>query len=306
MPRDVFGPGFAFLPKEEILTFEEIGRLVSVFVTLGVEKVRITGGEPLLRRELESLIGMLSKIEGISDLTLTTNASLLFRQAHALRSAGLQRITVSLDALDDVAFRRMSDVEVPVSTVLEGIRAAEEAGLAPIKVNMVVKRGANEDQILKMAEHFRGTGHILRFIEFMDVGASNGWKLDDVVPAREIRDLIQGRWAIEPVGANYAGEVAERYRYVDGGGEIGIIASVTRPFCATCSRARLTADGELFTCLFASRGHPLRELVRSGASDAEISERVRGIWTRRGDRYSEIRSRATVGLPRVEMSRIGG
>jgi cyclic pyranopterin phosphate synthase len=306
MPREVFGPGFAFLPKEEILTFEEILRLVSIFVGLGVEKVRITGGEPLLRRELDALVGMLARVEGITDLTLTTNASLLTRQAHALAAAGLQRITVSLDALDDDAFRAMSDVDVPVATVLEGIRAAEDAGLAPIKVNMVVKRGANEDQIVKMAERFRGTGHILRFIEFMDVGASNGWKLDDVVPAREIRDTIEARWPLEPIGANYTGEVAERYRYLDGGGEIGIIASVTRPFCATCSRARLTADGEFFTCLFASRGHSLREHLRAGASDGEIATRIREIWTRRADRYSEIRSRATVGLPRVEMSRIGG
>jgi cyclic pyranopterin phosphate synthase len=306
MPREVFGPGFAFLPKEEILTFEEIHRLVTIFVGLGVEKVRITGGEPLLRRELESLVAMLAGVEGITDLTLTTNASLLARQAKSLGDAGLQRITVSLDALDDVAFRAMSDVEVPVATVLAGIRAAEEAGLAPIKVNMVVKRATNEDQILKMAEHFRGTGHILRFIEFMDVGSSNGWKLDDVVSAREIRDTIDARWPLEPIGANYAGEVAERYRFLDGGGEIGIIASVTRPFCATCSRARLTADGEFFTCLFASRGHPLRDLLRSGASDTEVADRIRDIWTRRTDRYSEIRSRATVGLPRVEMSRIGG
>jgi cyclic pyranopterin phosphate synthase len=306
MPREVFGPGFAFLPKAEILSFEEIARLVRIFVGLGVEKVRITGGEPLLRRELESLVALLARIEGITDLTLTTNASLLARKARALRDAGLQRITVSLDALDDAAFRAMSDVDVPVSTVLEGIRAAEEAGLAPIKVNMVVKRGANEDQIVRMAEHFRGTGHIVRFIEYMDVGASNGWRLDDVVPAREIRDAIDARWPIQPVEPNYTGEVAERYRYEDGGGEIGIIASVTRPFCATCSRARLTADGEFFTCLFASRGHPLREILRSEATDEEITERIRAIWFRRGDRYSELRSRATAGLPRVEMSRIGG
>jgi cyclic pyranopterin phosphate synthase len=213
---------------------------------------------------------------------------------------------VSLDALDDEAFRAMSDVDVPVATVLEGIRAAEDAGLAPIKVNMVVKRGANEGQILKMAEHFRGTGHILRYIEFMDVGSSNGWKLDDVVPAREIRDTLEARWPLEPVDPNYTGEVAERYRYVDGAGEIGIIASVTRPFCSTCSRARLTADGEFFTCLFAGRGHPLRDRLRGGASDAEVADHIRAIWNRRGDRYSEIRSAATAGLPRVEMSRIGG
>ncbi|MSR23165.1 MAG: GTP 3',8-cyclase MoaA [Gemmatimonadetes bacterium] len=306
MPKEVFGPGFRFLPKEEILTFEEILRLTRVFVCLGVEKARITGGEPLLRRNLETLVRMLSGIPGIGDLTMTTNASLLPGRAHALRDAGLRRITVSLDALDDDVFRAMSSVEVPVRRVLDGIRDAEAAGLVPVKVNMVVKRGVNEDQILKMAEYFRGTGHILRFIEFMDVGNSNGWRMDEVVSAREIRDHVAARWPLEPVEANYRGEVADRYRYADGGGEIGIIGSVTLPFCGDCNRARLTADGEFFTCLFAGKGHSLRSLLRDNRSDDEIAEHVRGIWAGRRDRYSELRSEATVALPRVEMSRIGG
>jgi GTP 3',8-cyclase len=306
MPRDVFGPGFDFLPRASLLTFEEIRRLAGVFVGLGVEKLRLTGGEPLLRRELDKLVALLAEIEGVSDLTMTTNASLLAGKVEALRRAGLSRITISLDALDDDVFRAMSDVQVPVRSVLDGIRAAEAEGLDPIKINMVVKRGANEGQILKMAEHFRGTGHILRFIEFMDVGNSNGWRMDAVVTAREIRDAIQTRWPLEPLEPNYSGEVANRYRYSDGAGEIGIIASVTRPFCGTCSRGRLTADGEFFTCLFAGRGHDLRGLLRDGASDSEISQHIREIWSNRGDRYSEIRSRATRELPRVEMSRIGG
>ena len=271
-----------------------------------MEKVRITGGEPLLRRDLETLVRMLWKVEGIGDLTMTTNASLLPGRAGALREAGLRRVTVSLDALDDAVFRAMSDMDVPVRTVLDGIQDAEDAGLAPVKVNMVVKRGVNEDQILKLAEHFRGTGHVLRFIEFMDVGNSNGWRMDDVVSAREIRDRVDARWPLEPVEPKYRGEVASRYRYADGAGEIGIIGSVTLPFCGDCNRARLTADGEVFTCLFASRGHPLRPLLRDGRSDREIADHILGVWTGRRDRYSELRSEATVELPRVEMSRIGG
>ena len=306
MPRDVFGPGFEFLPKSEILSFEEIRRLVAVFVELGVRKVRITGGEPLLRRDIPVLIRLLSETAGVEDLTMTTNGSLLGRHAQALAEAGLRRVTVSLDAIDDQVFRAMSDVQVPVTTVLEGIRQAEAFGLTPVKVNMVVKRGMNDDQILPMAEHFRGSGHILRFIEFMDVGNSNGWRMDDVVPAREIRDRIHHRWPLEPVDPNYVGEVARRYRYADGAGEVGIITSVTHPFCSTCNRARLTADGEFFTCLFSARGHGLRGILRSGASDREVAERVRMIWSGRADRYSELRSEATVPLPRVEMSRIGG
>ena len=306
MPRDVFGPGFEFVPREELLTFEEIQRVASLFVRLGVEKVRITGGEPLLRRELERLVAMLAELEGVRDLTMTTNASLLPGRAEALRDVGLRRVTVSLDALDDEVFRAMSDVNLPVSRVLEGIDAASDAGLTPVKVNMVVKRGANDHQVERMAAHFRGTGHILRFIEYMDVGSTNGWRMEDVVPASEIHRRIHERWPLEPMEPDYPGEVATRYRYRDGAGEVGIISSVTRPFCATCTRARLTADGELFTCLFAADGHGLKDLLRSGASDDEILQRVRGIWEHRDDRYSELRTEATSPLPRVEMSRIGG
>ncbi len=307
MPREVFGPGFEFLPRDELLTFEEIRRLAGLFVELGVEKIRLTGGEPLLRRELETLVSLLASLPSLQDLTMTTNASLLTSErARSLKEAGLQRVTVSLDALDDATFRRMSDVGIPVTRVLEGLDAAVEAGLTPVKVNMVVKRGENENQILPMADHFRGTGKILRFIEFMDVGTSNGWKMDDVVPAREILDRLNRRWPLEPVDSQYPGEVASRYRYRDGGGEVGIISSVTRPFCATCTRARLTADGELYTCLFGARGHDLRGPVRQGTSDAELKDLIRGLWSRRTDRYSELRSEATAHLPRVEMSRIGG
>ena len=306
MPREVFGPDFRFLSRREVLSFEEIVALAGIFVEAGVEKIRITGGEPLLRREVETLVAMLATIDGVRDLTMTTNGSLLPGKAEALRRAGLDRVTVSLDALDDDIFRAISDVQIPVRTVLRGIDAAADAGLTPVKVNMVVKRGVNEDQIPAMCDHFRGTGHILRFIEFMDVGSSNGWRLEDVVSAREIRDRIGARWPIEPAEPNYVGEVARRYRYLDGAGEIGIIASVTQPFCATCNRARLTADGEFFTCLFGTRGHDLRQLVRDGAAPAEIASTIESIWRARGDRYSELRSRATTRLPRVEMSRIGG
>ncbi len=306
MPREVFGPDFEFLSRSELLSFEEIRRLARIFIGLGVDKIRLTGGEPLLRKEIGQLVEMLSSLDGLDDLTMTTNASLLARKARALRAAGLQRITVSLDALDDNVFRSMSDVKVPVATVLAGIRGAAEAGLRPVKVNMVVKRGANEDQILPLAEYFRGSGHILRFIEFMDVGNSNGWRMADVVTAREIRDRIDERWSLEPLDPNYTGEVASRYRYRDGAGEIGIIASVTRPFCSTCTRARLTANGEFFTCLFSGRGHDLRGALREGASDAELADRIRAVWQGRVDRYSELRSEATVPLPKVEMSRIGG
>jgi GTP 3',8-cyclase len=306
MPREIFGSDFRFLPKAELLTFEEIRRLAGIFAGLGVEKVRITGGEPLLRREVEKLVGMLSEVPGLRDLTMTTNASLLPRKAAALKAAGLHRITVSLDALEDEVFQAMTDVPVPVATVLEGIAAAAREGLTPVKVNMVVKRGANEEQVVKMAEHFRGTGHILRFIEYMDVGTTNDWRMDHVVPAREILERVGSRWPLEPLDPNYPGEVAERYRYRDGQGEIGIIASVTQPFCGTCTRARLTADGEFFTCLFAARGHDLRTPLRAGAMDGEIAGLIRDIWAGRADRYSEIRSEATRELPKVEMSRIGG
>jgi GTP 3',8-cyclase len=305
MPKEVFGKDFQFLPRGEILSFEEIERLVRVFVGLGVQKVRLTGGEPLVRRNIERLVEMLAKVSDL-DLTLTTNGSLLAGKARALRDAGLKRVTVSLDSLDDEVFKSMNDVDFPVARVLEGMDAAEAAGLAPIKVNMVVKRGLNENSILPMARHFRGTGRILRFIEYMDVGSSNGWRLDDVVSAREIVATIDRELPLEPVEKNYPGEVAERWRYRDGTGEIGVIASVTQAFCADCTRARLSADGSLYTCLFATRGHDLRGLVRSEATDAQIADSISAIWTARDDRYSELRSEETVGLKKIEMSFIGG
>jgi len=305
MPKEVFGKDFQFLPRAEILSFEEIERLVRVFVGLGVQKVRLTGGEPLVRRNIERLVEMLSSVADL-DLTLTTNGSLLASKARALRDAGLKRVTVSLDSLDDAVFRSMNDVAFPVAKVLEGMDAAEAAGLAPIKVNMVVKRGLNEESILPMARHFRGTGRILRFIEYMDVGSSNGWRLNDVVSAREIVATIDRELPLEPIEKNYPGEVAERWRYRDGSGEIGVIASVTQAFCAECTRARLSADGSLYTCLFATQGHDLRPLVRGDASDAAIADAIGAIWTARDDRYSELRSAETVGLKKIEMSFIGG
>ena len=305
MPKEVFGKDFQFLPRAEILSFEEIERLVRVFVGLGVQKVRLTGGEPLVRRNIERLVEMLAKVSDL-DLTLTTNGSLLAGKARALRDAGLKRVTVSLDSLDDAVFKSMNDVDFPVSRVLEGMDAAEAAGLAPLKVNMVVKRGLNEQSIVPMARHFRGTGRILRFIEYMDVGSSNGWRLNDVVSAREIVATIDRELPLEPIEKNYPGEVAERWRYRDGSGEIGVIASVTQAFCADCTRARLSADGSLFTCLFATQGHDLRALIRSDATDAKIADSIAAIWTARDDRYSELRSEETVGLKKIEMSFIGG
>jgi GTP 3',8-cyclase len=306
MPREVFGHDFEFLPRGDLLTFEEITRLAKVFIQLGVTKIRLTGGEPLIRKDIEQLVGGLAELPGLDDLTLTTNGSLLTAKAEALRQAGLKRVTVSLDALDDATFRSMNDAGFPVARVLAGIEAASAAGLAPIKVNMVVKRGVNEDQILPMASHFRGTGQILRFIEYMDVGTTNGWRLDDVVGACEIVRLIGDRWPIEAIDPLAPGEVASRYRYLDGEGEIGIISSVTRPFCSTCVRARLSAKGELFTCLFAAKGHDLRAMVRSEATDDDLVSAIAAIWSWRGDRYSEIRSSRTRDLDRVEMSYIGG
>jgi cyclic pyranopterin phosphate synthase len=305
MPKEVFGKDYAFLERRELLTFEEIARLARIFSGLGVEKVRLTGGEPLVRRNLEQLIELLAAIPGL-DLTLTTNGSFLARKARALKAAGLKRITVSLDALDDAVFRRLNDVDFPVAKVLEGIEAAAAAGLAPIKVNMVVKRGENDTSILPMARHFRESGHILRFIEYMDVGHTNGWRMDDVVPAREIVERIGREWPLEPVDPNYPGEVAERWRYRDGSGEIGVIASVTQAFCRTCTRIRLSTEGQLYTCLFATSGHDLRALVRGGASDEDILAAVSGIWSRRADRYSEIRTSQTARLQKIEMSYIGG
>jgi len=305
MPKEVFGKDFQFLPRAEILTFEEIERLARIFVALGVQKIRLTGGEPLVRRNLEVLVEKLAKI-GELDLTLTTNGSLLSQKAQPLAEAGLRRVTVSLDSLDDATFKRMNDADFPVAKVLAGIEAAHAAGLAPIKINMVTKRGVNETSIVPMARYFKGTGMTLRFIEFMDVGSTNGWRLDDVVPAREIIAMIDREMPLEPVQSGYRGEVAARYRYKDGGGEIGVISSVTQPFCADCTRARLSADGALYTCLFATQGHDLRALLRSGASDEEISSAIAAVWTERTDRYSDLRSEQTAGLHKIEMSFIGG
>jgi cyclic pyranopterin phosphate synthase len=305
MPKEVFGRDYTFLERRELLTFEEIERVVRAFVGHGVRKIRLTGGEPLIRRDLERLTAMLAAIDGL-DLTLTTNGALLAQKAKPLREAGLTRVTVSLDSLDDVTFRAMNDVDFPVARVLEGIEAAAAAGLSPVKVNMVVKRGVNEDSIVPMARAFRGTGHVLRFIEYMDVGSTNGWRLDDVVPAKEILELIDEEFPVEPVAPSYTGEVARRWRYRDGAGEIGVIASVTQPFCGDCTRARLSAEGRLYTCLFGTRGHNLRALLRAGASDDELAETVERIWRARSDRYSELRTAETAALPKVEMSYIGG
>lgn len=306
MPRAVFGPGYQFLNRTEILSYEEITRLSRIFIERGVEKLRITGGEPLVRKDLHTLIAQLHELPGLKDLTLTTNGSLLRGQAQKLKDAGLQRVTVSLDSLDDAVFQSMNDAAVPVATVLDGIQAAREAGLAPIKVNAVVKRGVNDHTIADLARHFRGTGVIVRFIEFMDVGATNGWKLDNVVTAREIVETIGRELPLEPAEANYRGEVAKRWRYTDGSGEIGVIASISQPFCGDCTRARLSPEGELYTCLFSNRGHDFRSLLRNGASDAEISAFLESVWHVRTDRYSELRTEATATLPKVEMSHIGG
>ncbi|MCC6381876.1 MAG: GTP 3',8-cyclase MoaA [Dehalococcoidia bacterium] len=306
MPRAVFGPDYAFLERDELLHYEEIARLARIFVAEGVEKIRLTGGEPLVRRDLHRLVAMLSATPGLKDLTLTTNGSLLRRQAKGLAAAGLKRITVSLDSLDDAVFKRMNDARVPAAQVLDGIAAAQEAGLAPIKVNAVVERGVNDGTMVDLARHFKGTGVILRFIEFMDVGTTNGWELDRVVPLREMVESIDRELPIEPAEANYRGEVAKRWRYRDGSGEIGFISSISQPFCGDCTRARLSPEGELFTCLFGARGHDFRALLRSGASDEEVTAFLRSVWRVRDDRYSELRSAATSGLERVEMSHIGG
>ena len=304
MPKEVFGHDYRFLDRKELLSFEEIERLVRVFKEHGVTKIRITGGEPLLRRELEVLVAGLASVGGL-ELTLTTNASLLAKKAQALADAGLHRVTVSLDSLNDDTFRAMNDVDFSVDRVLEGIEAAAAAGL-PVKVNAVIKRGMNEAAVLEMARYFKGTPHVLRFIEYMDVGATNGWRLDDVVPAAEIVRTIDAVFPIEPLDRSYRGEVAQRWRYRDGSGELGLITSVTQPFCGDCTRARISAEGKLYTCLFGVRGHDLRALVRSGATDEELGAAVAGIWTKRTDRYSERRSERTADLPKVEMSYIGG
>ena len=305
MPKEVFGSNYQFLGRDEILTFEEITRLVRIFVPFGVRKIRLTGGEPLVRKDLHLLVKMLSDIPDL-DLTLTTNGSLLEKQARLLKEAGLDRVSVSLDSLDDAVFKAMNDVDFPVEKVIRGMDAAAEAGLTPVKVNMVVKRGLNEDSILPMARFFREKGYILRFIEYMDVGHTNGWRMDDVVPAAEIIKRIGAEMPLEPADPNYTGEVAERWRFKDGSGEVGVIASVTQAFCRTCNRARISAAGQLYTCLFAVKGHDLRGLLRSGASDEEISQFIERIWNKRSDRYSELRTENTANLPKVEMSHIGG
>jgi cyclic pyranopterin phosphate synthase len=305
MPKEIFNREYEFLNRDLLLSFEEITRLTKVFHSLGVAKVRVTGGEPLLRRGVEELVGELAEI-GLDDLTLTTNGSLLARKADALAAAGLRRITVSLDSLDSEVFAAMNDVDFPVTDVLDGIDAAAAAGLTPVKVNMVVKRGVNDAGVVAMAEHFRGTGHIVRFIEFMDVGMSNGWRLNDVVPAKEILKRIGEKHPIEPVDPNYEGEVASRWRYKDGAGELGVITSISQPFCSTCTRARLSAEGVLYTCLFATGGVDFRGPLRSGATDEDLARMVTDIWEGRTDRYSEMRSEATLNLPKVEMSYIGG
>ncbi len=305
MPKEIFGPDYQYLRREQVLTFEEITRLARLFVDQGVRKIRLTGGEPLVRKDLHRLVKMLAEIPDL-DLTLTTNGSLLARQAQALKDAGLKRVSVSLDSLDDETFKAMNDADFPVEKVIEGMDVAAAVGLEPIKVNMVVKRGMNESSILPMARFFREKGYILRFIEYMDVGHTNGWRMNDVVSAREIVSLIDAEMPLEPVDPNYTGEVAERWRYKDGSGEIGVIASVTQAFCRDCHRARLSAEGKLYTCLFAVKGHDFKNLLRSGATDEEISATITRIWSKRTDRYSELRSENTIDLPKVEMSHIGG
>jgi GTP 3',8-cyclase len=306
MPREIFGADHAFLEREELLSFEELTRVLSAFVDLGVSKLRLTGGEPLLRKDLPELIAMLSPLQGLRDIALTTNGILLPRVADQLVAAGLQRVTVSLDALDDATFRAVADTPLSVSAVLEGIDAALAAGLSPVKVNAVMQRGVNDDQVEALAEWARETGVILRYIEFMDVGTTNGWVRDRVVPAADIVRRIHARWPIEPLEATREGEVAERYRYLDGAGEVGIVASVTRPFCRSCNRARLSAIGELYTCLFAGEGHDLRGVVRGGADEAALREAIATIWRARDDRASELRAEGGLSGPRVEMSYIGG
>jgi cyclic pyranopterin phosphate synthase len=304
MPREVFGADHQFLPHSAILSFEEITRLARVFVELGVQKIRLTGGEPLLRKDLPRLVAMLSPLG--AELTLTTNGSTLVKHARALKEAGLDRLTVSLDSLDDATFQAMNDAEFPVEKVLDGIAAAGEAGFAPIKVNMVVKRGVNDQQVVEVARHWRDSGHIVRFIEFMDVGSTNGWRMDDVIPSAEIVRRISAAFPLEPVEANYAGEVAQRWRYVDGAGEIGVISSVTQAFCSTCNRLRLSTEGSLYTCLFGQQGHDLKTLLRGGASEDELRNEIAAVWQRRDDRYSEIRTAETAKNKKVEMSYIGG
>jgi len=310
MPGEVFGRDYKFLPRDEILSYEEIRRLATVFVGLGTHKLRITGGEPTVRRGLPDLIAMLAELrtpEGDQiDLAMTTNGSALRHLAQPLADAGLRRITVSLDSLDDEVFRRMNGVDVPVAKILDGIDASIEAGLGPVKINVVLKRGENDGGILDLARWARDSGHVLRFIEYMDVGTTNGWRLDDVVPAAEVVETIGREWPLEAIDAGYRGEVAERWRYLDGRGEIGLIASVTQPFCGDCTRARLSAEGKLYTCLFSAIGHDLRGPLRGGLTDEELDGLITGIWSVRDDRYSERRAAATERLPKIEMFALGG
>ncbi len=306
MPREVFGAGFKFLPRADLLTFEEVARVARAFVANGVTKIRLTGGEPLLRRDLPRLVELLADIDGLDDLAMTTNGALLASHARSLADAGLGRVTVSLDSLDDEVFGRLNDVGMSVARVVEGIEAAEAAGLGPIKIDTVVRRGINDGSIVPLAHEARRRGWIIRFIEYMDVGHTNGWRMEDVVPASEILEVIDRELPLEPLEPTYQGEVASRYRYRDGSGEMGVIASVTRPFCATCTRARLSAEGQLYLCLFGVRAHDLKGPLRAGAGDDALEVIIQGAWGRRTDRYSEIRSAATRDLPRVEMSHIGG
>jgi cyclic pyranopterin phosphate synthase len=310
MPKEVFGKDYPFLPHDQLLSFEEITRLAQIFADHGIEKIRLTGGEPLLRRNVERLIEMLAAITRPNgeriELTLTTNGSLLTRKARALKDAGLRRVTVSLDALDDPTFMAMNDADFPVAKVLAGIDAADAAGLAPVKINMVVKRGLNEHSILPMARRFKASGHVLRFIEFMDVGTTNGWRMDDVIPSREIIRMIGAQMPLDPIDPNYPGEVAERWRYRDGSGEIGVISSVTQAFCRSCTRARISTEGMLYTCLFATSGYDFRALLRGGKSDADIRAAIASVWGAREDRYSEIRTADTAKERKIEMSYIGG
>jgi cyclic pyranopterin phosphate synthase len=312
MPKEVFDRDYQFLPQRSLLTFEEITRLASLFAAHGVSKLRLTGGEPLLRKGLEDLVAMLVALRTVEgkpmEVTLTTNGSLLARKAQALKAAGLARVTVSLDALDDAVFRRMNDADFPVADVLRGIDAAQAAGLAPIKVNMVVQRGVNDHELLPMARHFRGRGIVLRFIEYMDVGATNGWRMDQVLPSAQVLERLQAEWPLEALSPTVTGETAERWRYRDGAGEIGLISSVTKAFCRDCNRSRLSTEGKLFTCLFATRGHDLRALLRSGRSDAELSAVIGDLWSQRDDRYSELRGAQALppGERRIEMHYIGG
>ncbi len=306
MPREVFGPDHAFLPRAELLSFEEITRVVTVLARLGVHKVRLTGGEPLLRRDLEQLVAMISAVPGIDDIAITTNGALLAAKAAALRSAGLHRVTVSLDSVDPEVFAAMTDSGVPVAKVLDGIRAASGAGFAPPKLNVVVQRGRNDAGLLDLVQFARAGGNPVRFIEYMDVGTANGWRLDDVVPAAELLDRIRAVYELEPVAPAVYGEVARRYRFADGVGEVGFITSVSQPFCGSCTRLRLTAVGELYTCLFGVAGYDLRAVLRAGADDDELAAAITSVWSAREDRYSEVRRASTSALPKVQMSYIGG